>query len=163
MTEIARTTALIEPVIRTMGYDVVRVTMLGKSRPTLQIMIEPAEGRALTVDDCASVSRAVSELLDEHDPIGGAYLLEVSSPGIDRPLTRLGDYDRWAGFEARVDLERPLESGRKRLQGRIGGTEGEIVRMAVGAEEVRVPFRDIRRAKLVLTDELLAAAEKGQH
>ena len=154
MTEIARTTALIEPVIRTMGYDVVRVTMLGKSRPTLQIMIEPAEGRALTVDDCASVSRAVSELLDEHDPIGGAYLLEVSSPG---------DYDRWAGFEARVDLERPLESGRKRLQGRIGGTEGEIVRMAVGAEEVRVPFRDIRRAKLVLTDELLAAAEKGQH
>ena len=167
MTEIARTTALIEPVIRTMGYDVVRVTMLGKSRPTLQIMIEPTEGRALTVDDCASVSRAVSELLDEHDPIGGAYLLEVSSPGIDRPLTRLGDYDRWAGFEARIDLERPLESGRKRLQGRIGGTErgteGEIVRMAVGAEEVRVPFRDIRRAKLVLTDELLAAAEKGQH
>ena len=134
MTEIARTTALIEPVIRTMGYDVVRVTMLGKSRPTLQIMIEPTEGRALTVDDCASVSRAVSELLDEHDPIGGAYLLEVSS-----------------------------ESGRKRLQGRIGGTEGEIVRMAVGAEEVRVPFGDIRRAKLVLTDELLAAAEKGQH
>lgn len=163
MTEIARTTALIEPVIRTMGYDVVRVTMLGKSRPTLQIMIEPTEGRALTVDDCASVSRAVSELLDEHDPIGGAYLLEVSSPGIDRPLTRLGDYDRWAGFEARIDLERPLESGRKRLQGRIGGTEGEIVRMAVGAEEVRVPFGDIRRAKLVLTDELLAAAEKGQH
>lgn len=162
MSEIERTTALVGPAIAAMGFDVVRVAMIGKSRPTLQIMIEPTEQRALTVDDCAAVSRAVSELLDEADPIGGAYLLEVSSPGIDRPLTRLADFDRFAGFEARMDLGRPLENGRKRLQGRLAGTDGETVRLAVGDDEVRVPFGDIRRAKLVLTDELLAAAEKGR-
>ncbi|MFN4090544.1 MAG: ribosome maturation factor RimP [Alphaproteobacteria bacterium] len=162
MTEIERATALIGPVIRAMGFDVVRVAMIGKSRPTLQVMIEPEGGGGLTVDDCAAVSRALSELLDTEDPIGGAYLLEVSSPGIDRPLTRMKDFDRFAGHEARVDLERPLENGRKRLQGRLAGTEGDLVRLRVGEDEVRVAFGDIRRAKLVLTDELLAAAEKGQ-
>ncbi len=162
MTEMERTTALIEPAIEAMGFEVVRVSMIGKARPTLQIMIEPHEDRALTVDDCASVSRAVSVLLDEADPIPGEYLLEVSSPGIDRPLTRLKDFERFAGFEARVELGVPLPNGRKRLQGRLGGVERDSVHMAVDGEDVTVPFHDIRRAKLVLTDELLAAAEKGQ-
>src|SRR3546814_15953791 len=133
MSEIERTTALVGPAIAAMGFDVVRVAMIGKSRPTLQIMIEPTEQRALTVDDCAAVSRAVSELLDEADPIGRAYLQEVSSPGIDRPLTRLADFDRFAGFQARMDPAWPPENGRQRLQARLTRTPRETGRRASGA------------------------------
>ena len=111
----------------------------------------------MTVDDCADISRSISAVLDVADPIAGAYMLEVSSPGIDRPLVRPEDYDRFAGFEARIELDEPLD-GRKRFRGRLLGRAEEYVRLIGEAGEVRLPLAAIVRAKLVLTEDLLAAA-----
>jgi ribosome maturation factor RimP len=144
-----------------LGYDLVRVQVQGRQRPRLQLMIERIDGGAMTVDDCASVSRSVSAVLDVADPIGGAYTLEVSSPGIDRPLIRVADYDRFAGCEARVELSRLID-GRRRLQGRLLGTDHDVVRIDVAGDERRVAFADIQRAKLVLTDDLLRASAGGE-
>ena len=159
-----RVGALIADTVRAMGYDIVRIALTGgRSRSALQIMIEPLDERGLTVDDCASVSRAVSALLEETDPIGGPYSLEVTSPGIDRPLTRPADFDRFAGLEARLETDRPID-GRKRFRGRLLGREGDSVRLALPeGGEVALAMADIRRAKLVLNDELLAAAAAGRH
>jgi ribosome maturation factor RimP len=153
----ARIEALIGPTVEAMGYEVVRVQLIGKQRPTLQVMIERNDRRRLTVDDCAEVSRALSAVLDVEDPIGAAYTLEVSSPGVDRPLTRLADFSRFAGHLAKVEIGRPVD-GRRRFSGRLAGVEGETVRLEVEGATVALPFADIQRAKLVLTDELLAAA-----
>src|SRR5712675_2493030 len=103
-----------------MGYRLVRVAVLGAGRATLQIMAERRDDASMTVDDCADISRSVSALLDVADPIAGAYTLEVSSPGIDRPLVRPEDYERFTGFEARIELARPVD-GRKRFRGRLLG------------------------------------------
>ncbi|MCU0837832.1 MAG: ribosome maturation factor RimP [Rhodospirillales bacterium] len=143
--------------IADLGFDLVRVQVQGRQRPRLQLMIERRDGAAMLVDDCAEVSRAVSAVLDVADPIAGPYTLEVSSPGIDRPLVRLGDYDRFAGFEARLELSRLID-GRRRLQGRLLGIAGDCVRIDLAGAEHRVPYADIQRAKLVLTDDLLRAA-----
>lgn len=144
-----------------MGYELVRVLLQGKQRPTLQIMAERTDRAAMTVDDCAEISRAVSALLDVEDPLPGAYQLEVSSPGIDRPLIRPEDFDRFAGFEARLETALPLD-GRKRFKGRLLGRDGEGVRLRVSdGAEVLVPLDLLKKAKLVLNDELLAAA-RGQ-
>lgn len=151
-----RIAALVCPTIEAMGYGLVRVQVQGRQRMRLQIMAERNDDAAMTVDDCAALSRAVSAVLDVDDPIASAYTLEISSPGIDRPLVRLADYDRFAGFEARIELARMIE-GRRRFQGRLIGTAGEDVRIDVAGVEVGLPFADIQRAKLVLTDELLAA------
>jgi ribosome maturation factor RimP len=153
--EIAR---IIEPALEAMGYRLVRVALTGTSRPTLQVMAERRDEASMTVEDCALISRSVSALLDVADPIAGAYTLEVSSPGIDRPLVRPEDYDRFAGFEARIDLAAPIE-GRKRFRGRLLGRTDEHVRLAGDAGEVRLPLAAIARAKLVLTDDLLALAQ----
>ena len=150
---------IIEPSLDAMGYRLVRVVTTAQRGTTLQIMAERRDDAGMTVDDCAEISRAVSALLDVADPIAEAYTLEVSSPGIDRPLVRPEDYDRYAGFEARIDLNRPLD-GRKRFRGRILGRAEDHVRLATDAGEALVPFADIGRAKLVLTDELIAAATK---
>jgi ribosome maturation factor RimP len=131
----------------------------GLRRATLQIMAERRDDAPMTIEDCAEISRAVSALLDVADPIAGAYMLEVSSPGIDRPLVRPEDYDRFAGFEARIDLSIPLD-GRKRFRGRVLGRETGHVRLALENGEVRLPFDAIAKAKLVLTDELLALAAR---
>ena len=152
--EIAR---IIEPSLEAMGYRLVRVALTGTQRPTLQVMAERRDEAAMAVDDCALISRSISALLDVADPIAGAYMLEVSSPGIDRPLVRPEDYDRFAGFEARIDLVAPLD-GRKRFRGRLLGRVEEHVRLLGEAGEVRLPLAAIVRAKLVLTDDLLAAA-----
>ena len=155
--EIAR---IIEPSLDAMGYRLVRLMQTGGlRRPTLQIMAERRDEAPMTVEDCAEISRAVSALLDVADPIASAYMLEVSSPGIDRPLVRPEDYDRFAGFEARVDLASPVD-GRKRFRGRILGRDADHVRLAAEHGEVRLPLDTIARAKLVLTDELLAAAAR---
>jgi ribosome maturation factor RimP len=155
--EIAR---IIEPSLDAMGYRLVRLMQTGGlRRPTLQVMAERRDDAPMTVEDCAEISRAVSALLDVADPIEGAYTLEVSSPGIDRPLVRPEDYDRFAGFEARIDLTTPLD-GRKRFRGRVLGRDGEHVRLAVEGSEMRLPLGDIARAKLVLNDELLALAQR---
>ena len=152
--EIAR---IIEPSLEAMGYRLVRVALTGAQRPTLQVMAERRDEAAMTVDDCADISRSISALLDVADPIAGAYTLEISSPGIDRPLVRPEDYDRFAGFEARIELRTPLD-GRKRFHGRLIGRADEHVRLSSETGEVRLPLAAIVRAKLVLTDDLLAAA-----
>jgi ribosome maturation factor RimP len=150
---------IIEPSLEAMGYRLVRAALTNGQRPTLQVMAERRDEVAMTVDDCADISRSVSALLDVADPIAGAYTLEVSSPGIDRPLTRPEDYDRFAGFEARIDLSAPLD-GRKRYRGRLLGRAGDCVRLAGEGGEARLPLAAIARAKLVLTDDLLAQAQR---
>jgi ribosome maturation factor RimP len=141
-----------------MGYELVRVQISGTQRHTLQIMAERQDGENMTVEDCATISRELSALFDVEDPISGSYTLEVSSPGLDRPLTRLKDFERFAGLEARVELHRPID-GRRRFRGRLGGLQGDMVRIDVDGEVVDLPFADIQRAKLILNDELLALAE----
>ena len=151
----------IAPALATMGYEVVRIRFGGGRQPVLQVMIERADRASLTVDDCAAASRALSARLDEEGVPGGDYALEVSSPGIDRPLVRLGDFARFAGFEAKVEMSEPLE-GQRRFRGRLCGTGDGCVRMSVGDRDVSLPFDAIRSAKLVLTDELLAAGEAAE-
>jgi ribosome maturation factor RimP len=150
---------MIEPALEAMGYRLVRVTVTGARQATLQVMAERRDEAPMTVDDCAQLSRQISALLDVADPIAGAYTLEVSSPGIDRPLVCPEDYDRFAGFEARIELNEPLD-GRKRYRGRLLGRAAEHVRLIGDAGEVRLPLGSIARAKLVLTDDLLAMAER---
>jgi ribosome maturation factor RimP len=167
MEQTAKVERIIAPSLAAMGYEVVRVQLTGGMRPTLQVMAERADGGEMTVDDCAEISRAVSALLDVEDPIPSAYTLEVSSPGIDRPLTRLADFDRFAGYEARVETRVPVE-GRKRFRGRLLGVEERKVKLALTDEAkadesgtVLLPFDGIARAKLILTDELIAAAGRA--
>jgi len=157
MAESRRIVELIGPSVEAMGYDVVRVQMMGGARPVLQVMVERRDDQAMTVEDCAEVSRTVSAILDVDDPIQGAYALEVTSPGIDRPLTRPKDFDRFAGFEARVEMASPVD-GRKRFRGRLAGVADGKVRLIMPEGEAALPLDDIQKAKLVLTDELLAAA-----
>ncbi len=157
MEAVERVERIISPALAEMGYEVVRVRFTGGSRRTLQIMAERRDRRAISVDDCAEISRVVSALLDVEDPIAGSYLLEVSSPGIDRPLVRPRDFERFAGFEARIELRYAID-GRRRFRGRLLGLADGMVCLATAQGEMRVPFDDIECAKLVLTDELLAAA-----
>ncbi|MBV9862008.1 MAG: ribosome maturation factor RimP [Alphaproteobacteria bacterium] len=157
MTDTNAIARIIEPSLQEMGYRLVRVAVTGGRRATLQVMAERLDDAPMTVEDCAEISRAVSALLDVADPIAGAYTLEISSPGIDRPLVRPEDYDRFAGFEARIELNEPLD-GRKRYRGRLLGRSADAVRLATETGEAALPLAAIARAKLVLTDDLLAAA-----
>lgn len=147
---------MITPSIEALGYRVVRVAFTGGRRPTLQIMAERLDQAAMTVEDCAAVSHAVSALLDVADPIDAAYQLEVSSPGIDRPLVKREDYERFAGCEAKIELAQPRD-GRRRFRGRLLGLDGDAAKLAVGEDELLLPLAEITRARLVLTDELIAA------
>src|SRR5215510_3737027 len=149
MVEMRQIEQMIEPSLAAMGYEVVRVQLSGGHRPTLQIMIERIDGREITVDDCADSSRAISALLDVEDPIPGAYQLEVSSPGIDRPLTRSKDFARFAGHVARIELKFPI-NGRRRFQGRLVGVKDERVLIETETGEAVLPVADIAKAKLVL-------------
>ena len=152
-----RVQRIIAPTISAMGYEIVRVQLSGGRRPVLQVMAERTDGAPMTVDDCADISRTMSALLDVEDPISGAYHLEVSSPGIDRPLTRLKDFERFAGHEARIET-RALIDGRRRFKGVLRGVAGEVVRVeAEDGAVTELPFSGILRAKLVLTDALMAA------
>lgn len=153
---------LVAPSLQAEGFDIVRVLFSGDRRPKLQIMVERQDGRAVSVDDCALASRLVSAVLDVEDPVSGSYVLEVSSPGIDRPLTRLQDFERFAGFEARVELRVPVE-GRRRFRGRLMGVEQDRIRLETEQEQVELSFDDIQKAKLVLTDDLIAASQDQPH
>lgn len=145
-----------------MGYELVRVLLQGRQDLTLQIMAERSDRQPMTVDDCADISRAVSAILDVEDPISGAYTLEVSSPGIDRPLTRPQDFERFAGFDAKVETLQPVE-GRKRFRGKVLGLDEQgQLRLVIETGEQAIPLAMIKTAKLVLTDELIAAAMKEQ-
>ena len=164
MADIAALTALIEPEATTLGLRLVRVGFFGgKSDPTLQVMAERPDTRQLTLDDCATLSRRLSEVLDEldgtaDDPIEEAYRLEVSSPGIDRPLTRHSDYADWVGHEARIKLVEPIE-GRKMFDADLKGIEGDDVNVVAKHGAMRIPFAAIASAKLVLTDKLIKATK----
>ena len=161
--QMTRIAALLAPSVEALGFTIVRVKMMGGKRsPTLQVMAERTDQAEMRVDDCASLSRAISALLDVEDPIAGSYLLEVSSPGIDRPLTRLADFERFEGHEAKLETVRPI-GRRKRFRGRLMGIDGDCVRVELndGSEEVAdIPFAELAEAKLVLTDALIAATQK---
>jgi ribosome maturation factor RimP len=153
---------IIEPSLAAMGYRLVRVVVTGGRRATLQVMAERIDDAPITVDDCALISRSVSALLDVADPIADAYTLEISSPGIDRPLVQPEDYNRFSGFEARIELAQPFE-GRKRFRGRLLGSADGEVRLATEAGEARLPLANVTRARLVLTDDLIAASRPRTH
>jgi len=158
VTDLAGLATLIEPEVKSLGFDLVRVAMIGgTSDPTLQVMAERPDTRQLDLADCESLSRRLSDWLDREDPIEGSYRLEVSSPGIDRPLTRLKDFADWSGHEVRIGLREP-RNGRKQFSGTLQGLEGENVKVIdkSGAGHV-LPFSEIASAKLLLTDKLINA------
>lgn len=145
---------IIAPQVEAAGYRLVRLRLIGTKTKTLQIMAERADGN-MDVEDCAKLSRALSEFLDAEDPIEGDYVLEVSSPGIDRPLTRITDFARWSGHEAKLELTAPDATGRKRFKGMLLGLDGNDVVFDVAGTRLKFPFRTIAEAKLVLTDKLI--------
>ena len=166
----ARSPALAEPVLESLGFRLIRVTVSGRDGGTVQIMAERPDG-TISVDDCAIISRNLSPLLDANDPMQGSYRLEVSSPGIDRPLVRPQDFENWAGFEARIELKE-LVDGRKRFRGRLGrfrsrrgpdrGRGGGWPTASPALQVIGLPVGLIEQAKLVLTDDLIKAALKAQ-
>lgn len=168
MADIARITEIVEPEAKVLGFDLVRVILFGRSEVgdeehTLQIMAERPETGQLVIEDCAALSRRISDAIDALEEAGEvliaeAYRLEVSSPGIDRPLTRPKDFAQWAGHEARVQLKNPVDGNRKALQGDLIGIDGDVVTLEDRKSgRVSFPLADIHSAKLVLTDRLIAA------
>ncbi|WP_321332597.1 ribosome maturation factor RimP [Breoghania sp.] len=161
----ARIAALAEPVIEDLGFRLVRVRYSGLNGGTLQIMAERADG-TMNVEGCEAISRALSPVLDVEDPISGAYNLEISSPGIDRPLVRAEDFDRWSGHEARIEMDMPHD-GRKRFRGILLGVREEAAGVRIPdapadkPDTYWVPMADIAEAKLILTDALIAAAQSA--
>ena len=150
---------LIEPSIAAAGYELVRVRFMGGGGKTLQVMVERQDRRPITVDDCAEVSRLISTLLEVEDPVPSSYVLEVSSPGIDRPLVRIGDYSRFLGFEAQIETGRQI-NGQRRFRGRIEGVKGELVKLDCSGNKADIPFDEIQNASLILTDDLIEAAQR---
>jgi ribosome maturation factor RimP len=155
-----RLAEIVQPMIEGMGYELVRVRLMGGKIDTLQIMAEKPEG-GIEVDDCAKISTAVSAVLDVEDPIVEEYHLEVSSPGIDRPLTRLKDFEMWKGYEAKIETDQLID-GRRRFKGEIEGTEGDEVLLAIEEGTIGLKFDWLSDAKLVLTDELIRDVLKNR-
>jgi ribosome maturation factor RimP len=145
---------VIAPAIEAAGYRLVRLRLMGGKTKTLQVMAERADG-TMNVEDCAQLSRSLSAFLEREDPIEGEYVLEVSSPGVDRPLTRLTDFARWAGHEARIELKVPDAAGRKRFKGRLLGLDGTDIVLDVEGTQIAFVHANIAEAKLVLTDKLV--------
>ncbi len=154
----ARVAALAEPVLAGLGYRLVRVRISGSAGYTVQVMAERPDG-TMTIEDCEIASRALSPVLDAADPIEGSYRLEISSPGIDRPLVRRSDFDRYAGHVARIEMLAPID-GRRRFRGELAGTDGECIRLrrtdAAENAEILLRIDDMMEARLVLTDALVA-------
>ncbi len=160
-----RLAEIIGPVIEGMGFELVRVRLMGGRSKTVQIMAERPDGR-IEVDDCADISTMVSAVLDVEDPIDDQYTLEVSSPGIDRPLTRFKDFEAWQGYEAKIETTEMID-GRRRFKGLLAGTEGDEVLIEVEEGTIGLTFDWLSDAKLVLTDELIrdvlkARKDRGQ-
>ena len=148
------------PSLEAMGFSLVRIRIMGGGENrTLQLMIDRLDEQPVPIEDCALVSRNASALLDVEDPINGAYMLEVSSPGIDRPLTKERDFERYVGFEAKLEL-RDVQDGQRRFRGRLLGCENGVVKLLTEAGETSLSFGTIAAAKLILTDELVAAHER---
>jgi ribosome maturation factor RimP len=153
----SRLAGIVTPTLAAMGYELVRIAVLGRERPTVQVMADRADGSQITVADCEAISHALGAVLDVEDPIPGAWSLEVSSAGIDRPLTRPKDWNRFAGHLARAETTAPID-GRKRFSGTVLGADDNAARMRLDdGNEVALPLAGLRRAKLVLTDALIQA------
>jgi ribosome maturation factor RimP len=178
ITAMAHLEPIIEPAVEAAGFRLVRLRLMGGATKTLQIMAERPDG-TMNVEDCAILARALQAFLETDDPLDGDYELEVSSPGIDRPLTRLMDFARWAGHEAKLELHAPIASvgdagsgsvpagdqpskGRKRFRGRLLGLDGQDVTIESEGQRFSIPFRGIAEAKLVLTDALIAEDLKAR-
>ena len=162
-TQDERVLAIIAPTADDLGYDIVRVRVMGGKRSTLQVMAERKSDGEMEVGDCERLSRAISTVLEVEDPIAEAYHLEVSSPGLDRPLTRLEDFETWSGHLARVELDRMVE-GRKRFRGIIDGVENGHIALVLDGEEdaAQIPFDWVSDAKLLITDALIEAGQKAK-
>lgn len=147
--------AMLEPAARDLGYEIVRIRLIGSRSKTLQIMAERPDGKMASID-CEKLSRGLSPLLEAEDPIDSEYALEVSTPGIDRPLTRLADFDRWIGWQAKLELDRAME-GQRRFSGELAGTEDNNVCINLDGEKdtALIPFEWLANARLVLTDDLI--------
>ena len=157
--QIEKLHGIIDPIAEAMGYEVVRISLQNSDRGeglTLQVMAERPDGTML-IEDCTALSREISVTMDVEDPISGEYILEVSTPGVDRPLTRRKDFVTYAGYETKIELSVP-EAGRRRFRGKLIGIEEDLVKIEVDGEVFELDFNNIHRSKLVLTDELLAAA-----
>ncbi len=151
---------LISPTIEELGFEIVRVELLGEMNPCLQIMADRLDQTGMNVDDCAQISRAVSAIMDVEDPITNAYTLEVSSPGLDRPLVKRAHFERFKGHEIRLE-KRGASDDQRRFRGHLTGIDGDVVSLLIKGEEIQIPFTEIVKAKIVVTDELLAAAKEG--
>ena len=153
VTAATRLEPIFEPVIEQAGFKLVRLRLMGGAAQTLQVMAERPDG-SMNVEDCAELSRALLDFIEKQEPIEGEYELEVSSPGIDRPLTRPQDFARWSGHEAKFELD-GLYEGRKRWRGIVLGLDGADVVIRADNQDIRFPFRSVVNAKLVLTDKLI--------
>ena len=151
---------LISPTIEILGFEIVRIEVLGEINPSLQIMAERIDEAGMNVDDCAQISRAVSAILDIEDPITNAYTLEVSSPGMDRPLVKRKHFERFAGAEIRLE-KRGQGDEQRRYRGDLRGIKGDDVVLLIKGEEILIPFADVQKAKIVITDALIAVAKEG--
>jgi ribosome maturation factor RimP len=156
----AKLAGLVEPTLEHMGFELVRVVVTGRDRPTVQVMVDRADGAAVSIKDCESISRRLGAVIDVDDPMRAAWTLEVSSPGIDRPLTRVKDWTRFAGHLARVEMTVPV-NGQKRFSGTVLGADEAAARLRLGdGSEIALPLADIRRARLALTEALIDATAK---
>ncbi len=155
-----RIAEIITPVVEDMGFEVVRVRLMSGKETVLQIMVQRPDGQ-IEVDECGQISTALSAVLDVEDPILDVYNLEVSSPGIDRPLTRMKDFDQWEGFEAKIETDELID-GRRRFKGQLAGTEGDEVLITIPEGTIGLKFEWLSDAKLVLTDELIRDVLRGR-
>ena len=155
-----RIAEIIQPMMESMGYELVRIRLMSGKATTLQIMAQKPDG-TIEVDDCAEISTAVSALLDVEDPILDAYELEVSSPGIDRPLTRVKDFAQWEGYEAKIETDELID-GRRRFKGQLAGTEGDEILIEIEEGTIGLKFEWLSDAKLVLTDDLIRDVLRGR-
>ena len=155
-----RIAEIITPVVEDMGFEVVRVRMMSGKDTILQIMVQKPDG-TIEVDECGQISTAISAIMDVEDPILDVYNLEVSSPGIDRPLTRMKDFDQWEGFEAKIETDELID-GRRRFKGILAGTEGDEVLITIEEGTIGLKFEWLSDAKLVLTDELIRDVLRGR-
>lgn len=149
---------MLSPVVEDLGFELVRVTIMGNQKTVLQVMVEGPDG-TIGVEDCAKVSREISALLDVEDPIKSDFVLEVSSPGMDRPLTRLKDFERYQGFVIKLEAKQAID-GQRRFKGKLNAIKDQVISITTQEGDYDIPLAEVQKAKLVITDELIEAMQK---